>query len=124
MRERERLFGEVRTMTSQQRFSGTVMTFWPIFLLMLLLINWDQTKFCSRSGQGCAAGSGMGSADAWLFHDSAHSRRGDLAVPILTSIAVFGSLVLFGLWYPAEKNQMEDRVRALSSQRRALTQRR
>ena len=45
MRERERLFGEVRTMTSQQRFSGTVMTFWPAGLLALFaLINWGQTK--------------------------------------------------------------------------------
>ncbi len=45
MRERERLFGEVRTMTSQQRFSGTVMTFWPLLLLGLFsLMNWGQTK--------------------------------------------------------------------------------
>jgi tight adherence protein C len=33
---------------------------------------------------------------------------------------VFGSLVLFALWYVRSKNQMEDRVRALSAQRRAM----
>lgn len=45
IREKERLLGEVRTMTSQQRFSGTVMTFWPILLLGLFsLVNWGQTK--------------------------------------------------------------------------------
>jgi tight adherence protein B len=45
MRERERLFGEVRTMTSQQRFSGMIMTFWPALLLgMFTLLNWSQTK--------------------------------------------------------------------------------
>ena len=30
LRERERLIGEVRTMTSQQRFSGLVLSLWPI----------------------------------------------------------------------------------------------
>lgn len=45
MRERERLYGEVRTMTSQQRFSGSVMSFWPLVLLGIMsLINWDQSK--------------------------------------------------------------------------------
>lgn len=44
LRERERLYGEVRTMTAQMRFSGIVMSIWPIFLLALLsLINWEQT---------------------------------------------------------------------------------
>lgn len=38
----------------------------------------------------------------------------------LASLAVFGSLVLFALWYVRSKNQMEDRVRALSAQRRAM----
>ncbi len=45
MRERERLTGEVRTMTSQQRFSGTVLTFWPLLLLgAFALFNWHQTS--------------------------------------------------------------------------------
>jgi tight adherence protein B len=45
MRERERLVGEIRTMTSQQRFSGTVLTFWPLAILGLFsLFNWDQTS--------------------------------------------------------------------------------
>ncbi len=43
-------------------------------------------------------------------------------MPFLTSSVVFGSLVLFGLWYVRSKNQMEDRVRALSAQRRALVE--
>jgi tight adherence protein C len=38
----------------------------------------------------------------------------------LASLMVFGSLVLFALWYVRSKNQMEDRVRALSAQRRAM----
>lgn len=53
MRERERLFGEVRTMTSQQRFSGTVMTFWPVLLLgIMCLLNWGQTKILFNSPAG------------------------------------------------------------------------
>jgi tight adherence protein C len=44
-------------------------------------------------------------------------------VPFLTAFAVFGSLFLFGLWYARSKNQMEDRVRALSAQRRNLSER-
>ena len=43
-------------------------------------------------------------------------------MPILTSLTVFGSVVLFALWYVRSKNQMEDRVRALSAQRRALAE--
>ena len=43
-------------------------------------------------------------------------------MPILTSLMVFGSVVLFALWYVRSKNQMEDRVRALSAQRRALAE--
>ncbi|MBI5288802.1 MAG: type II secretion system F family protein [Chloroflexi bacterium] len=35
---------------------------------------------------------------------------------------IFGSLALFGLWYARSKNVMEDRVRALSAQRRALVE--
>jgi len=35
---------------------------------------------------------------------------------------VFGSVALFGLWYTRSKNVMEDRVRALSAQRRALVE--
>jgi tight adherence protein C len=41
-------------------------------------------------------------------------------MPYLASLMVFGSVVLFGLWYVRSKNQMEDRVRALSAQRRAM----
>ncbi|MEX2225218.1 MAG: type II secretion system F family protein [Dehalococcoidia bacterium] len=53
MRERERLVGEVKTMTSQQRFSGTVLTFWPVGLLGLFaLMNWDQTSLLFTTGAG------------------------------------------------------------------------
>ncbi|HYM14615.1 MAG TPA: type II secretion system F family protein [Dehalococcoidia bacterium] len=53
MRERERLMGEVRTMTAQQRFSGTVLTFWPLGLLALFsLINWHQTSVLFTTGVG------------------------------------------------------------------------
>ncbi|MEX2225217.1 MAG: type II secretion system F family protein [Dehalococcoidia bacterium] len=41
-------------------------------------------------------------------------------MPFFASLMVFGSVVLFGLWYVRSKNQMEDRVRALSAQRRAM----
>lgn len=40
--------------------------------------------------------------------------------PFLSAIVIFGSLVLFGLWYVRSQNQMENRVRALSAQRRQL----
>lgn len=45
IRERERLTGEMRTMTSQQRFSGLVLSIWPLLLLAgFSLLNWDQTS--------------------------------------------------------------------------------
>ncbi|HXK33449.1 MAG TPA: type II secretion system F family protein [Dehalococcoidia bacterium] len=45
LRERERLYGEVRTMTAQMRFSGVVMSIWPLLLLgIFCLINWEQTS--------------------------------------------------------------------------------
>ncbi len=43
-------------------------------------------------------------------------------IPALAAMFVFGSLALFGLWYARSKNVMEDRVRALSAQRRALVE--
>ncbi len=43
-------------------------------------------------------------------------------MPFLTAFVVFGALALVGLWYARSRNQMEDRVRALSSQRRALAE--
>jgi tight adherence protein B len=53
MRERERLYGEVRTMTSQQRFTGSVMSFWPLILLGLMaLLNWDQTRLLFTTSGG------------------------------------------------------------------------
>lgn len=53
MRERERLTGEVRTMTAQQRFTGTVLTLWPLGLLGLFcLINWHQTSLLFTTGIG------------------------------------------------------------------------
>ncbi len=53
MRERERLSGEVRTMTAQQRFTGTVLTFWPLGLLGLFcLINWHTTSLLFTTGIG------------------------------------------------------------------------
>ncbi len=53
MRERERLTGEVKTMTSQQRFSGTVLTFWPMLLLALFAtFNWEQTLLLFTTNAG------------------------------------------------------------------------
>jgi tight adherence protein B len=53
MRERERLTGEVKTMTSQQRFSGTVLTFWPLALLgVFALFNWSQTSLLFTTPPG------------------------------------------------------------------------
>jgi tight adherence protein B len=53
MRERERLVGEVRTLTSQQRFSGMVLSLWPLLLLgFFSLINWDQTSLLFTTGMG------------------------------------------------------------------------
>jgi tight adherence protein B len=53
MREKERLVGEVRTMTAQQRFSGTVMVFWPLLLLgVFSLLNWDQTSMLFTTSVG------------------------------------------------------------------------
>ncbi len=39
-----------------------------------------------------------------------------------SSALVFASLVLFAAWYVRSRNQMEDRVRALSHQRRAMAE--
>ena len=45
MRETQRLTGEVRTMTAQQRFSGLVLAVWPMLLLgVFALFNWHQTS--------------------------------------------------------------------------------
>lgn len=43
-------------------------------------------------------------------------------MPVFASLAVFGSISLFALWFVRSKNQMEDRVRELSAQRRALVE--
>src|SRR3990172_6928264 len=43
-------------------------------------------------------------------------------IPAMAAMFVFGSVALFGLWYTRSKNVMEDRVRALSAQRRALVE--
>jgi tight adherence protein C len=43
-------------------------------------------------------------------------------MPVLASLAVFGSIALFALWFMRSKNQMEDRVRELSAQRRAIVE--
>jgi tight adherence protein B len=61
IRDRERLTGEVRTMTSQQRFSGLVLSLWPLLLLgAFSLLNWDQTSLLFTTNAGllliaCAA---------------------------------------------------------------------
>jgi tight adherence protein B len=63
MRERERLTGEVKTMTSQQRFSGTVLTLWPTAILgVFALFNWHQTKllFTTNIGLVLIAGAAAG----------------------------------------------------------------
>jgi tight adherence protein C len=43
-------------------------------------------------------------------------------MPLAVSVLVFGSLALFATWYLRSKNEMEDRVRALSNQRRAMAE--
>lgn len=53
MRERERLVGEVKTMTSQQRFSGVVLSLWPVALLAAFsLFNWEQTSLLFTTNIG------------------------------------------------------------------------
>lgn len=39
---------------------------------------------------------------------------------LLASLMVFGSVLLFGLWYLRSQNEMENRVKALTAQRRAM----
>ena len=53
LREKERLVGEVKTMTAQQRFSGMVLCVWPLFLLgIFALLNWDQTSLLFTTSMG------------------------------------------------------------------------
>jgi tight adherence protein B len=63
IRERDRLMGEVRTMTSQQRFSGLVLALWPMLLLLAFcLLNWDQTSLLFTTTAGLmmlAVGAGL-----------------------------------------------------------------
>jgi tight adherence protein B len=55
IRERERLTGEVKTMTSQQRFSGLVLAIWPLLLLAAFcLLNWEQTSLLFTTSAGLA----------------------------------------------------------------------
>jgi tight adherence protein B len=63
IRERDRLTGEVRTMTSQQRFSGLVLAFWPLLLLAAFcVLNWPQTSLLFTTNAGLlliALGAGL-----------------------------------------------------------------
>jgi tight adherence protein B len=53
IRERDRLMGEVRTMTSQQRFSGLVLALWPLLLLgAFAILNWQQTSLLFTTTAG------------------------------------------------------------------------
>jgi tight adherence protein B len=53
IRERDRLTGEVKTMTAQQRFSGMVLSMWPLLLLgTFSLLNWGQTKLLFTTNAG------------------------------------------------------------------------
>jgi tight adherence protein B len=53
IRERERLTGEVRTLTAQQRFSGLVLSMWPLLLLGgFALLNWGQTSLLFTTNAG------------------------------------------------------------------------
>jgi len=53
IRERDRLTGEVRTMTSQQRFSGLVLALWPALLLTAFsILNWEQTSLLFTTNAG------------------------------------------------------------------------
>lgn len=42
---------------------------------------------------------------------------------LATSVMVFGSVLLFALWWLRRRNEMQDRVRALANERRAMMQR-
>jgi tight adherence protein B len=63
IRERDRLTGEVRTMTSQQRFSGLVLAAWPMLLLAAFcVLNWPQTSLLFTTNAGLvlmALGAGL-----------------------------------------------------------------
>lgn len=63
IRERDRLSGEVKTMTAQQRFSGLVLSLWPVLLLgAFSLLNWDQTSLLFTTNAGLillAIGAGL-----------------------------------------------------------------
>lgn len=53
IRERDRLTGEVKTMTAQQRFSGLVLSLWPVMLLgAFSLLNWGQTSLLFTTNAG------------------------------------------------------------------------
>jgi tight adherence protein B len=53
IRERDRLTGEVRTMTAQQRFSGLVLSVWPLLLLAIFsVVNWGQTSLLFTTNAG------------------------------------------------------------------------
>ena len=53
MRERERLTGEIKTMTSQQRFSGMVLSLWPLLLLAVFgIFNGSQVKLLFTTNVG------------------------------------------------------------------------
>jgi tight adherence protein B len=66
IRERERLTGEVRTMTSQQRFSGLVLAFWPLLLLgAFCVLNWPQTSLLFTTNAGLIL-MGLGAALQFL----------------------------------------------------------
>lgn len=55
LREKERLVGEVRTMTSQQRFSGMVLCIWPLVLLGIFsVVNWERTSLMFTTQIGLA----------------------------------------------------------------------
>lgn len=53
LRDRERMSGEIRVQTAQMRFSGVIMSIWPMLLLgMFSLLNWDQTSLLFTTGIG------------------------------------------------------------------------
>jgi tight adherence protein B len=68
IRERERLMGEVRTMTSQQRFSGLVLSLWPLLLLGgFSILNWDQTSLLFTTNAGLVMLAGAAGLQALGF---------------------------------------------------------
>ena len=53
MRDRERIQGEIKTLTSQQRLTGWILSLWPVGLgLLFLLVNTDRMSLMWTTAPG------------------------------------------------------------------------